>query len=161
MFDHFSEKAMMAFAEYFFCFNHWWMGMSSSSFCLFVFLVPITAFSVGQGGGKGFHVRIVSLLSVWGCVFDISFRDKEVSLVLRYVFTLTDSISLKRRRRRRRQLVGREEEKLSKAKNKFIILTMSNFILIWRSPFDFPTFPFSIEFWFCSKWYQFVCFRNK
>ena len=43
-----------------------------------------------------------------------------------------------------KQLVGSEEENLSKAKNKFITLTMSNFILIWRSLFDFPAFPFSI-----------------
>lgn len=43
-----------------------------------------------------------------------------------------------------KQLVGSEEENLSKAKNKFITLTMSNFILIWRSLFDFPAFLFSI-----------------
>ena len=30
--------------------------------------------------------------------FDISFRDNEVSLELRYVFTLTDSISLKKKK---------------------------------------------------------------
>lgn len=47
-----------------------WGRLLLAFVCLFVFLFPITVFSVEQGGGKGLHIRIMSLLSVWGCVFD-------------------------------------------------------------------------------------------